>query len=238
MLGCKELRSLKTDLQQRLIREVLQGAADVALNEQIEPERVVQLVVLEIQRDDGCLFVQIGKTDNLGGVNQIIPSCALPGGRHAFSMQHEDVCEQLLCTKLRPLKGCIGFHQVEVSPCVMSNSVPILTRYNKTVYHGKLHRHIEAPICRYSGQVQSWRERLAGNAGLCIPIAEVDVYVMIWNGKTYLYAWLSKKHFDHLMHSKDATQFLAQWFSCLEPDPSSCSMVDDASSGRSATSLV
>ena len=75
MLGCKELWSLKTYLQQRLIREVLQGAADVARNEQIESERVVQVVVLEIQRDDGCLFVQIGKTNDSGAVNQIIPSC-------------------------------------------------------------------------------------------------------------------------------------------------------------------
>ena len=116
--------------------------------------------------------------------------------------------------------------------------MPMLTRYNKTVYHGKLHPHIEASICRYSGQVPSWRDRLAGNAGLCIPIEEVDVYVINWNGKTSLCAWLSKTYFDHLMHSKDATLFLAKWFSCLEPDPASCSMVDSASSERSATSLL
>jgi len=200
MLGCDELRTLGRDQLQRLTREVLQGEADIVLNTQNKPERVVQVAFLETLRDGGCLFVQIGKTDDLGGESKIIPSCGLPGGKQAFGMRHREVFDLLLGTKLWPLKDCICNEEVEFSSsCVKAKTLQIMTRYDRTVCHAKLHRDIEAPMCRYSGQVISdpskdtkhevlgrWGRRPEGSVGIGIRIKEVDVHVINWNGKTSL----------------------------------------------------
>ena len=154
------------------------------------------------------------KSNDPGGVNEIIPSC------QALSMQHEDVCEQFLCTKLRPLKGCIRCHHVEFSGCVKSNTVHMSTRYERTVYHAM-------PFAATAGQYH--RGESVWKKTLVFPF--LDVYVTTWNWIAHLETMLSKTVFTQQRRDAVLGVVFCDW-----NHPSSYSVVDVASSEMSAFS--
>ena len=223
VVGVKNLRSLSPQSQKSLIREVLQRTADLTLNNKLQLECVVQVLVLEVRRDDGCLLVQIGKTSDDDEANKIIPSCALLGGTHRLGTRHKDFCKILLDTKLGPLKDCIFIEDVEFQTTYMKSTINgVQTRVNRAVYHAKMLQPFEVPTCRYREREGERRDSIAecGEKNSIVQhLVNVDVHVFRWNGSVSLCAWLSRAQYEHMVHSGDSAWFTETWLSGLEPDP-------------------
>jgi len=84
----------------KLKHEIMNGESAVMLNGQGALERVVSVVALRIEREDGCILCQLWKM-----LNQYLPQpcCQLPGGKQKAGETSGDAVMRILSTKLSPL---------------------------------------------------------------------------------------------------------------------------------------
>jgi len=88
----------------RLKHEIINGESAVMLNNQGALERVVSVVALRIEREDGCILCQLWKSLKLNTFPE--PCCQLPGGKQKAGETHGDAVMRILSTKLAPLHLC------------------------------------------------------------------------------------------------------------------------------------
>jgi len=225
--GIRKMKSLPIVKQNSLWDEVMSGKSDLSVNKKGEPERVVRVVVLQLQRDDGDIFVQLGKEgDEEQGQRHIVPACALP----AMKLNTEDTIDEhvayrKLLTKLRPLAGSSQLKRIEVAnEDGPSNRFSVHTRYQRMICHADLIWPIEGETCSVDRVANSsalhghWlAKNIVWSSDGPVDMHR-DVYAFCHDGRTSVYTWLSESEFEDLKQ-KEKQQFIRHWISNLQPDP-------------------
>mmetsp|Transcript_42896 Transcript_42896/g.98412 ORF Transcript_42896/g.98412 Transcript_42896/m.98412 type:complete len:1047 (-) Transcript_42896:51-3191(-) len=170
---------------QDLEAELLADKCSLSLAANMEILRLTSVVLLEVQRDDGRLLVEIGKFAE----GQVHAVCRLPGSKHAPGEDPGAVLQRVVEQKLAPFDLQTDTASSHVCANVTkSHRYNLMTRYLQRVYtieyagdESNLHPHLLT-------KVEKQASRVSGGAGKSLLFG--DVYGLEGPDATYLYAWL------------------------------------------------
>jgi hypothetical protein len=228
---------------EKLWEEVNRGKSVVMVNSKGEVERVVSVVALRIQRDDGRFLVQLGKQDQDSDV--VVPSCQMPGGKQERNELTGDTVRRILRQKLEPLATAAGEvlksdRQVEWK---QSKEYKVPTKYYRTVCTTRL-RHTPDDLRKVpmAHQPTSVRRSVPGRASftsvqskisrtsirsselilemstLELAILSQAVYAIPADRQVAFYSWLTPGEFEILSKGPNGEALLLTWLQALHPD--------------------
>lgn len=227
-----------------LKKEVQDGKSTVVLNSDGEPERIVQVIVLNI-RDDATemSFVQLAKLSEVTG--KWLPSCVLPGAKPEMNERVADAVDRVIATKLENIKSVVKVVRTErVSECHQSHRFLVPTHYLRTVCHAKLVGDFQAPTFVMGGNtpVKQLATRLtytwnpvaihsmdrgsyathrwdASQDQFISAMIHREVYCFAHEGgATFLYVWLKNSEFEFAKNAANR-HVLEHWIGNLETHP-------------------
>uniref|UniRef100_A0A7S1ALZ1 Cyclic nucleotide-binding domain-containing protein n=1 Tax=Noctiluca scintillans TaxID=2966 RepID=A0A7S1ALZ1_NOCSC len=126
--------SLPAAQKMMLGKEVETGQAIILRNAQGELERTVSLVAIRVARPDGCILIQLGKTDEL--FDRVESGCIFPGSKQMPGECPVDAAHRVLASKVAvPNVQLTGAEREVVSK--PSAKYAIMTKYFKTIFIGE-----------------------------------------------------------------------------------------------------
>merc|ERR1712228_840059 len=177
-----------------------------------EPQRVVSVIALRIQREDDCLLVQLGKLKEGG----FVPDCQLPGCKMEFEELPGDAMQRLVKKNLPSLAGRLQILSTdrEIS-FALSKSSQLRTKYLRTVYRVRLNGQLDVETCQrkqMETRISNCSMTPVNSLGCCaldavtdLKLDELSVYVVHGGkGTSAFYAWLSAEQYKFL-NSKSST---------------------------------
>jgi hypothetical protein len=212
---------------EKLRAEVNSGKSTVMVTGAGEVERVVSVVALTIQREDGCVLVQLGKKE-MGAVK---PTCQMPGGKQERAELTGDAMKRLF-KRLEPVTGQVQVvrteRQVEFKK---SKEYGVQTKYLRTVCTMKLRGNLPSGLheCvsaadyknKSDGTDASPHIRHSLGPGLRLSplhgLLDKPVYAVneAGNARIAFYAWLTPGEFEALNKSTTGESFVASWLKAL-----------------------
>jgi len=211
---------------EELVHEVSEGKAVLVLNGAGEAERVLALAVLNLARDDGCVFVQLGTWD---GAN-VSADCQLPAGKRMENESTSDTLHRMLSTKLPALLNCVDLMRVEQQVTKKaSKKYGINTKYLRRVCFATLSRTVQAPTCTVAEQygetcclhpAAGTSTNSSSQMAVAPPIPERflhhPTYFFGSMDKGVFYTWLDNTEFKHLS-STSGEDDISAWVQALRP---------------------
>mmetsp|Transcript_32431 Transcript_32431/g.89437 ORF Transcript_32431/g.89437 Transcript_32431/m.89437 type:complete len:225 (-) Transcript_32431:195-869(-) len=189
----------------------MDGTSCVVLDADGQVRRVVHVVVLRIEGNDGCVFVELGELKEGGAVK---PCCRLPGRKHCPGEAASEALEQLL-ERLCLSRDRADFTRTEeLVECRHSTDVGMRTQYRRTVHHVTLREggsampiHVHPAIGRRPSKGSrrgSLGSLFSGRTSLgSLGRAPVKLFSQMdrHTGRTAIYAWLPSDQFEQMANT-------------------------------------
>lgn len=205
-------RSVRKKVE-KLRGEILQGKSTVMMNAQGQPERVVSVVALHVERKDGYVLVQLGRVRLEG--SEAEPCCQLPGVKQEQGETCAEALRRILATKLAPLAGTLEQLRIEREvEWKLSREYGIQTKYLRTVCWSR-------PKDELAVRGVVWEDApgLPGSPRK----SRREVLVLRDRGFKVFYCWLAPCEFSRLSRgSQDAE--LVEWLAALQQQTAAVSI--------------
>jgi len=213
-----------------LMKEVLKGSSTVIMDGTRKLLRIVSVVVLQLERLDGCIFVKLGKASS----HQVQTECELLGLKRQRDELAEDALQRLMSEKATFLSGCLEFTGMSVTTVEkMSREYNIHTRYLRTVCSAKLTQQFQATMVKVRGD--TWRASKKDGPpppAFAVPTNMLDWMVghpVYWiptdeEGTGTFCSWLSTEQYESLQSSY-YQQALQTWLTTVVTQLSSATPV-------------
>lgn len=201
MSGWAWLPRLPTGIE-KLREEVEKGKSVVMMNGNNELERVVSVVALRAEDDDGRVFAQLGKLTAEGAPEEV--ACQLPGGKQQQGELTTEALQRILQAKLEPLADKVEILGTErLVEWNMSRGVGLKTKYLRTVCSARLQTPFPLNVIPVQAikagppylQAASATQDLSG---IRSPLATRTAYAVAERDHENLYAWLRPDELEHL----------------------------------------
>jgi len=202
-----------------LAKEVRSGKSVVVMTDPRHISRLVELVLLRVCREDGCVFVHVGEVSN----GQMFGLCELPGSKRAKDELVMDTIERILRTKVSCLIG-------KATLLNLSNDVEekassehgVHTRYLKSISNMTLNKNemITAPSCCVHPADEVMLKRFSGrtlDSKFLTERAKEPIFAVAdSSNKVKLFAWLRPDEIE-LLRSASGESVLDAWLSLAVP---------------------
>jgi len=200
---------------QRLMlqNELSQGKCCLQSDEQDNLVRIVALVALQIQRENGDIFAQVGSWSDEDGARA---HCQLPGTKRQRGELPHQAVRRLVYDDLPAFDNVLIFegfeHSVEGAP---SPKYGVDTTYLKAVQIAAIEDDDFPDV-----MMAQCRTELIDHSAKCIldDIFPRDIYVLPDSKKKVLYTWLHPEQFERLRRP-DNQAALGAWLSSLQVVP-------------------
>jgi len=205
-------RMFQQNGMQELRDEIAAGDCDLLLDTSERVLRVVTIVAVRLEREDGAILTQIGKCIK----GQTMASCTLPGTKIRIGEHPQDAVARLLKQKLQAISSgvTLGSRSVDCEERV-SKKLGLHSRYSRTLFQAELSEGSEHSGRALQRQAQSFLSETpnSGNATLGY---EAFVFQHEWNkDNIFIYTWLQPQDFDTLtIHSGDP--LIQKWVAELD----------------------
>jgi len=236
----------------KLRQEISASKSSVTLDAAGQLERVVCVVVLRLQREDGRVLAELGKSQE--SKEAFIPCCQLPGVKQELGERATETLQRLF-DKLRLADHSVTvLHTERTMQCKQSRELGVRTKYLRTVVQARIEEEdIGLPLMlrRLSHSVTRWPScnRLptdyqasrtptparssvgtvySSGASQDKPCSSDylgnPVYSARSRDKQTVYSWLPQQHFEHLSSSVGDKE-LAAWLESLK----GCTVAEESS---------
>lgn len=239
----------------RLKEQVVQGFCTVVLNGQGEPQRLVSVTVLRLERTDDRFLVQVGELEG----QHVKACCKLPGLKQASGEYPVRALDRLLSNKLEPFEGRVQVLASETEED-HQESFGIPTKYCKTVFLAALTDESELRLAGVRSRIgrdtaigkKSWAlaERSWGlgdfNAKkndhpspIGRDISPQDVFAVSTEDTSYYYTWLTQAEME-VLRLAEHQKYISSVISSLEVVSRTASVFSRATSvwGRAKASIT
>jgi len=193
---------------QNLRQEVSDGRSVLMVDGVGEVMRVVAVLALRIQNNEGHIFVQLGKYDHQLG--KVTPALLLPGGKQERGETSNEAAQRILETRLSCMKDAVEFEEVERKvEWKNSKGIGVRTKYLRTVCSAKLVVDVDLPCLGVSSDECGNGSSRSSTASDETKRRVETIYLMHLDRSRKsmgLYAWLTQEEFARVSegHHEDA----------------------------------
>eukprot|EP00429_Kryptoperidinium_foliaceum_P081426 CAMPEP_0176230896 /NCGR_PEP_ID=MMETSP0121_2-20121125/24527_1 /TAXON_ID=160619 /ORGANISM="Kryptoperidinium foliaceum, Strain CCMP 1326" /LENGTH=429 /DNA_ID=CAMNT_0017570237 /DNA_START=1 /DNA_END=1290 /DNA_ORIENTATION=+ len=203
----------------KLGQEVSKGKSIVVLTGDGSVVRVVSIIAIKVDREDGRFLAQIGKMDADGTLHT---SCQLPGGKRERNELVEESLQRVIAKKEKMLLNNVELVQTVCQTVEkQSKEFGIQTRYLRTICSMRLaqEERLQAVRCKVCPPENDASEgtMMASLSSRRWWTAALDCEVLAFseNSGAVLYAWMTQPEFDFFSGpSGDAT--LRAWVGAMQ----------------------
>lgn len=209
---------------EKLKKELEAGKSTVTVNGNGDVERIVLVVAIRLEREDGYIFTQLAKKED----SEIVANCQFPGGKQEYGELTGDAVQRILW-RLGLTESDITIKDMHrTSEWKDSAEYGVRTKYLRTLCHAELLTDIGASkMTRCRTTSSQTRNSLRSSAASKAPnfrLANRELYLLCEKKKTLMYAWLTLAEFD-LLKTAGGETMLLEWLA--DSSMSAFSVSDD-----------
>lgn len=199
-----------------LEKELNNGTCVIVQTDHQSVERVVAVTAVELLRNDGRIFVHLGRWS----AGRVVPRCELPAVKQNMGEQPDEAFKRVLAQELSAVAGEVDDLKIVESRVQVdvkdSMRLRIRTRYIRTVFSAQLKREKIDLETASTQPLDPCDRRVSGTLG--------DVIVHTDGKSTFLSSWMQRSSFDFLQ-GPNGDKLLQSYLVGLSVDEDNMSVV-------------
>lgn len=202
-----------------LQKEIQTGECDVYVDDKERVQRIVTIVALRLEKQDGSVVAQIGKCHR----GEASARCTYPGTKIKVGEFPRDAIERLVNGKLCPYKDGLVWGTTEVDEEFwVSKKFALNSKYIRTVFHAKLQHGFDPVENTLSNKPTLVRaQSVSSETSSISEVVHSDRRAFTLGNmetvdSTFIFAWLMPADQHLLENSEHSDRILKKWISEVE----------------------